>query len=572
VETESQFQLLLGKGCSNFQGYLFGKPVPLKEFELLIGKLHEKAQDFSSVSVTDTDLLAENGLRQRYHHLIAVIDNLPSMIGYWDKNMRNRFGNMAYSSWFGITPAQMLGKHIREVIGEERFQLNLPYIEGVLRGERQEFERDIPAPDGKQIRQSFAQYIPDIVNGEVRGFFIQVSDIGSVKHAEAEIKRSEAKFRKLFDSTADAVILFDENGFFDCNRATLEMFRCASKSEFYSKQPEDLSPQYQTNGRASKEFAQEQVALALRDGTVRFEWLNKRLDSEDTFPSEILLSAMDLDDRQMLQCVIRDIGERRKNEEAFIVAKNEAEVANRAKSAFLSVVSHELRTPLNGILGMTELLQSSELDEDQREYADTVIDCGNNLLLIINEILDYSNIEKGMLGLSAKSCDMGVLIDECFAMEAHLAKSKGLEMTTSWSGSALEKYFLDVDHLKQMLLNLIDNAIKFTAHGFVKIEARIVEKQAKLHVLEFSVTDSGIGISEDKQKMLFRPFTQLDSSSTRSYGGTGIGLSIVSKLSGLMGGECGVESELQKGSRFWFRIKAEIFDGQIIENNECRKR
>jgi signal transduction histidine kinase len=269
---------------------------------------------------------------------------------------------------------------------------------------------------------------------------------------------------------------------------------------------------------------------------------------------------MELDGKQILQGVIRDISARKKNEVALVAAKEEAEVANKAKSAFISVMSHELRTPLTGILGMTELLQMTQLDKDQREFSDTVIDCGNSLLRIINDIINYSNIERGVLKLNAKSCDIGLLIQECVAMEAHRAQSKGLEMTASCSIPAHSQYSIDTDHMKSMLLHLIDNAIKFTTHGFVKIDARIMKTNGHFHELEISVSDSGIGIAADKQITLIRPFFQLDNSNNRAYGGMGIGLSIVSSLSRLMGGETSVESELEKGSRFWFSIQAEVLD------------
>jgi diguanylate cyclase (GGDEF)-like protein/PAS domain S-box-containing protein len=151
----------------------------------------EKLSQFNShvVSRATANLLEhEDRLLERDHELQTILDHMPAMIGYWDRNLRNRFGNQAYSTWFGISPGEMAGMHIRDVLGEERYRLNLPYIEAALRGEAQEFERAIPTPDGSRIRYSLAEYIPDTVNGEVRGFFVQVSDITTVKEAEETIK------------------------------------------------------------------------------------------------------------------------------------------------------------------------------------------------------------------------------------------------------------------------------------------------------------------------------------------------------------------------------------------------
>jgi PAS domain S-box-containing protein len=190
--------------------------VRVSKLELENSRLRKEAGRIVDFILQDGKGAAENivaadrRLRRRGTHLLAILDNLPAMIGYWDKNLRNRFGNLAHSKWLGITPAQMLGKHIREVIGEERYRLSLPYIESVLRGEPQQFESTIPTSDGKKVLHALLEYMPDIIDGEVQGFFVQISDITKIKEAEA----TSALLRFALNQVHEAFFMVDESGNF----------------------------------------------------------------------------------------------------------------------------------------------------------------------------------------------------------------------------------------------------------------------------------------------------------------------------------------------------------------------
>jgi two-component system, sensor histidine kinase len=234
-----------------------------------------------------------------------------------------------------------------------------------------------------------------------------------------------------------------------------------------------------------------------------------------------------------------------------------AEAASLAKSRFLATMSHEIRTPMNGILGMAQLLLLGGISETEvRDCARTIVTSGQTLLTLLNDILDLSKVEAGKMELRRQPFEPGVLVGETARLFAEMAASRGLAIESAWNGPASARYWGDPIRLRQMLSNLISNAIKFTGQGFVRIEAAPMIAPDQAPMLEFSVRDSGIGIGKDQLDLLFKPFSQVDSSNTREFGGSGLGLSITKSLAHLMGGDIGVDTEAGKGARFWFRIPA----------------
>ncbi len=383
------------------------------------------------------------------------------------------------------------------------------------------------------------------------------ADITDRRISEEALHKSEIKLRTLYDSTSDAVMLIDENGYFDCNMASVAMFGCKSPQDFYSRSPAEFSPEMQPNGVSSAALVEKQNAIAMEKGSNRFEWVHRRIDTGECFDAEVLLNSMLLDGRNVLQASVRDITERKLAEETLKLAKEAAEQAAKAKSEFLANMSHEIRTPMNGIIGMTELALDTELTHEQHEYLTLVKTSAAALLNVVNDILDFSKIESGKLNIEIIEFSLEDMLRNTMRSLAVRAHEKNLELLLHVSPEVPDRLLGDPGRLRQVILNLVGNAIKFTEKDEIEVSVQSVgSKQDAQAELCFKVRDTGIGIPREKFKLIFESFSQADSSTTRNFGGTGLGLTISSQLVNLMGSSgIELESEVGKGSTFYFTLK-----------------
>lgn len=298
----------------------------------------------------------------------------------------------------------------------------------------------------------------------------------------------------------------------------------------------------------------------------------KRDKPADSYPDELdnVVSAIN----QMRESLLDDIEKRRRMEIALLAEKEEkmlsrreqaaAEQANRAKSQFLATMSHEIRTPMNGVIGMVELLRDTPLNDNQKHYLEVIHRSGETLLTIINDILDYSKIEAGKLELEAVPFNLEELIEDSVQLFGATSNKLGIELVGSVTPTTPIEVIGDPTRLRQVLINFIGNAFKFTSEGSICIKAqRVPESDLDQPLIRFSITDSGIGISPEAQGKLFQSFSQADSSTTRKYGGTGLGLAICKRLAELMGGEVGVESTEGAGSTFWFTARFDLQENPV---------
>ena len=251
------------------------------------------------------------------------------------------------------------------------------------------------------------------------------------------------------------------------------------------------------------------------------------------------------------------LGQIEERETALTLAAVEARAGAQAKSEFLATMSHEIRTPMNGVLGMTALVLDTELSETQRDFVNTIQSSGEPLLRVINDILDFSKVEAGKLSIEVVDTDVRSVVEECAELLGPRASQKGLAFGYLISPQVPNIVASDATRLRQVMLNLLGNAIKFTEKWEVALIVAIAERNGDDIVLRFQVHDTGIGIGPDGQAALFQPFSQADSSTTRRFGGTGLGLAISRRLANLMGGDIGVETEAGRGSTFWFTVRVE---------------
>lgn len=379
-----------------------------------------------------------------------------------------------------------------------------------------------------------------ILSGTVTVF----KDITDIKIGEESVIR----YKLLSQKVRDIIHFVDTEGnIIDVNQSGLSSYGYTYK-EFSKLNIRDL----RAEGIITQDFIEK-----LYKGTTFYETVHYRKD-KSTFPVEISTKGSDIGGKRVIISIIRDITERKLVESSLKAAKEAAEIANKAKSEFLANMSHEIRTPINGIVGMVDLTLATELSNEQKENLMIVKSCSNSLVKVINDILDFSKLEARKLVIENINFDIKSLIEETIKAHSPSAIKKGIELNYTFSIDIPQYVLGDPSRLHQILNNLISNAIKFTEIGEVWIKVKKIKNQDNEVEIQFSVEDTGIGISEDNIGMLFQSFSQLDGSITRRFGGTGLGLAISKQLSEIMGGRLWVESKSGIGSKFSLILKFAI--------------
>jgi PAS domain S-box-containing protein len=373
-----------------------------------------------------------------------------------------------------------------------------------------------------------------------------------------ERAQSQERFRVLFEQSSTALVVYDDHGVVDCNQAAVTLLGYGGKAELLHLEPRELSAPCQPDGRASQGKLAQMEHIAFDLGSHRFDWTYQRLDGAPV-QVEVTLTALTLGARRVLLAEWHDISERTRYEDALKLARDSALKHAQAKADFLATMSHEIRTPMNGVIGMTRLLQDTPLSDQQREYVETVRACGEGLLALINDVLDFSKLEAGKVRLEAIGFSLRELAEDAVAVVAESAQHKGLELTSFIAPNVPQVVRGDPTRIRQVLMNLVSNAVKFTSTGAVTVRVAAGAPDNGRSVVTIEVKDTGIGIAHDALPRLFSAFSQEDASTTRRFGGSGLGLAICKRLVSMMGGIIDVITS-PNGSTFSLSIAFDVIE------------
>ena len=537
-----------------------------------------------------TDRKAEVAEYEEARNFLAGIlgSSLDGMMVF--KSIRNSRNEIVDFEWLltnptaekivGRTNDDLKGRRLLdEMPGNREAGLFDRYREVVETGESVEFEH-------KYTHEGFDTWFQNSVVAIGDGFAVTFADITEAKRTQQALAESERTLRSYLNSAPVGIFYAAPDG--TCSFVNEHWVQLTglsaedARGDGWSKalHPDDAEMVFREWNKACE--SEESFSLEYRyvstDGDVKWIYGTSVAVSDDT--GEVvgyLGTATDITDRKMAEewaaRYTEEVEEARsqleRQAEQLIEqstelekARDAAEQATRMKSEFLAIMSHEIRTPMNGVLGMAGLLADTDLSEEQLDFVETIRSSGKALLEIINDILDFSKIEAGRISLEEVECDLLACAEESLELLADAARNKGLRTATVVRPDVPERIIGDPGRLRQVILNLVSNAIKFTDTGEVVVEVSRVESESDGCVLKFVIKDTGKGIAESALSRVFDAFEQEDSSTTREFGGTGLGLSICKKLTTLMGGEIGVNSEEGVGSEFWFTVKAHRAAGE----------
>lgn len=413
-------------------------------------------------------------------------------------------------------------------------------------------------------------------DGKIKYIISTGIDITEKKRAEQELRQAEAKYRSIFENSVEGIFQTTPAGqYLSANPALARLYGYDSPEEMMVAVTDITHQIYVNPSRRLKmvelmkvcdQVSEFEYKAYRKDGSII--WISERVRAARDATGELLYyegSTVDISDRKRSEEARKQIQEQelqqrkqlaQQNQELEL-ARRQAEQAAQMKSIFLATMSHEIRTPMNAVLGMTGLLLDTTLDSQQRDFAETIRISGDNLLTLLNEILDFSKLEAGEMELEVLDFNLVSCVEEVADLLAASAHAKGLEIATLVNSDVPNYLRGDVSRLRQVLTNLVGNAIKFTEMGEVMIQIALESETATAATVHISVNDTGMGIASEAQKKLFQPFSQVDASTTRRFGGTGLGLAICKQLVELMGGQICVKSVEEQGSQFQFVLTLE---------------
>ncbi|QSF46757.1 PAS domain-containing hybrid sensor histidine kinase/response regulator [Paenibacillus tianjinensis] len=422
-------------------------------------------------------------------------------------------------------------------------------------GVAQTFESRLIHRDGHAVEVSMI-YVPILLDSRVVGVFAITSDITERKRHLEQIEKLSYEHALILNSVTEGIFgmsLEGETVFINPAASAMLGYgpgELGGSIALHSIQQTWLDGEpYPGGGKTLPEWFSEHLSYEEKEGVF---W---RRDGSSFLVKYRMTPLFDNGERKGVVVVFRDITE----EKAIVRAKESAEQADRAKSEFLAIMSHELRTPMNGIIGMADLLAGTELSEEQQYYTQIINKSGASLLHILNEVLDFSKIEAGMMSIELQAVDLRQVVTHVTEIFYPRVKEKGLKLHADIDPALPELLVTDEGRLRQILINLVGNAVKFTEEGSVSLSVKLEAfREPGQAILKFTVKDTGIGIPQASQGLLFQSFSQLHPSINRKYGGTGLGLAISKKLVELLGGAIGVDSQEDEGSEFYFTIEALI--------------
>ena len=511
----------LREGGRRYRGLFENSPVALLE------------EDLSGISER-LDRIMESGVRDLGAHLRERPEQVRDIMSA----TRLLDCNQAALSLFGAESKDRLLRDFPSVMTEETLAIAAHNLASLAQGGGDTYETSYRRLDGGVIRVIVRFTVLPGYEKTLERVLMSLLDITHRKDAENALRQSEERYRALFESAADALFVVDTQGRF------LEVNDVACRGLGYSREEllgmgvKDITPPDWPRGDKAG------LLRAIHSqGSAAFESRHLTRDGR-LIPVEVRARSFRFRDREVHMSTARDITEQ-------IRAREAAEAASMAKSRFLANMSHEIRTPLNGIIGLTDLTMQGPLDEDQRTNLTMVAHSARSLLRIMNDILDLSKIESGRQEPAREEFSPAETVRAATLLFTAEARSKGLEMSSDTAPGTPPVVRGDPGRLRQMLVNLVGNAVKFTEQGSVRLSCRALDATHQGRVrLEFTVRDTGIGIADKDQDTIFEPFVQADGSLQRAYMGTGLGLSITRRLARLMDGEVSVSSQPGKGSIF----------------------